>query len=94
MFGIYLRKAFGNPLRRPPQETPEKTASGDPLMKAFSIPLRMTFGNPLRRPPPSGDPLRRAFGIPLRRAFSIHLRRIIVDSFQRKPQEHSRVLTT
>ena len=76
-----LRRVFGIPLRRPPQETPSGehsvSPSGDPLRR---LPMETPSGDPLRRIIiDSGDclrtPLRRAFCIPLRRAFSYTLRR-------------------
>ena len=78
---IVFRMTFGNPLRRPPQETPsgdplrrppQKTPSGEHLVSPSGDPLRRIIidsGDCLRRT------LRRAFVIPLKRAFNYPLRR-------------------
>ena len=78
-FSIPLRMTFGNPLRRPPQETP----SGELLVS--------TSGESLLTP--SKEPLRRAFVDSLRRIVNANFylrrphRRTFIESLRRPPQE-------
>ena len=74
-FSIPLRMTFGNPLRRPPQETP----SGEHLVSPSGELLVSTSGESLLTPSKE----------PLRRAFVDSLRRIINANFylRRPPQE-------
>ena len=64
---IVLRMTFGNPLRRPPQETP----SGEHLVSPSGELLVSTSGESLLTPSKE----------PLRRAFVDSLRRIVISNF-------------